>query len=259
MTATLAYQSYGNANEVQFVLHGLFGSSRNWQSVARRLSKRFHVYAVDLRNHGQSPHLTGMDYCSLSDDLLELADAISVRQFGLVGHSMGGKVAMATALRFPERVTQLVVVDIAPVAYQERFADIIDAMLAVDISSIASRRDAEQALGSSVPDSRLRGFLLQNLIRDDYGYQWQLNLNAIRAGLADLMDFPEALRDLHYSGPAHFIAGGRSGSVRPEHESDIKALFPKARLDVIAEAGHWPHSETPDQFWELLAAAVDSR
>jgi esterase len=214
MTTVLAHQAIGEADEVVFVLHGLFGSSRNWQSVARRLRDRFRVYTVDLRNHGQSPHRPGMDYHSLSDDVLELADSVAVSSLRLVGHSMGGKVAMAVALRAPERVEQLAVVDIAPMTYDERFAEIIDAMQDLDLTAIDDRRDADQALSVTVPDQRLRGFLLQNLLRTENGYQWRLNLEALRAGLAEISDFPQPLCDLRYLGPTTFIAGGRSVSVR---------------------------------------------
>ncbi len=170
---------------------------------------------------------------------------------------MGGKIAMTTALRFPERLRQLIVVDIAPVPYSLRFVDLIDAMTAIDVAAQTDRRKVDSALAGRIPDSILRAFLLQNLVRTEQGFAWRMNLDAIRSGLSDLMDFPAELTGARYAGPVDFIAGERSPSIAADHQPRIRKFFPAARIETIAEAGHWPHSEAPEAFWTLLSQALD--
>ncbi len=238
------------------ILHGLLGSSRNWQTAGRDLAAHFHVSALDLRNHGQSPHADEMSYETLVADVLGWLDAQGLDRVTLLGHSLGGKVAMALACRHPERVRELVVVDIAPWAYHaaSHRAELA-ALSAIDLATLKSRAAAEQALESAVPDWAMRKFLVTNLGIDGVGrWQWQANLPALTAALAHLESNPLRGGE-RFAGPVRFIVGGRSDYVRPADKAFIHEYFPAARLETIAGAGHNPHIETREAFVALVAAA----
>jgi pimeloyl-ACP methyl ester carboxylesterase len=233
------------------ILHGLFGSGRNWTSIARKLAETRRVLAVDLRNHGASPWDPAMDYPTMAADVLELIEEKALDRPVVLGHSMGGKTAMAAALAAPRAVGALIVADIAPVAYRHGNAAYVAAMRAIDLSRVERRGDADEALRDAVPEAGVRGFLLQNLVFGEDRPRWQLNLDAIAASMDRLIDFPYAAGEARYGGPALFIAGGASGYVRPEHREAIRAFFPAANIETIAGAGHWPHAEKPREFLEI--------
>jgi pimeloyl-ACP methyl ester carboxylesterase len=243
--------SYG-AGPPLLLLHGLFGSGRNWHSIATRLGDRFAVHAVDARNHGRSPQAAGMSYADMADDVRELIEGLGHDRVTLVGHSMGGKTAMLLALTDPALVEQLVVVDIAPVAYPLRFMDLIDAMQAAPLFEMQRRAEVDQWLAKRIPDASLRLFLLQNLSAGDGGLAWRVNLAAIRAALPALMAMPEVPAGARYPGPTCFIRGSESAAVQPEHYAAIHALFPGADIETIAGAGHLPHTEQPAAFLTAL-------
>lgn len=250
---TLAATSYGDAaGPPVAILHGLFGSARNWATIARRLGAHRRVLALDLRNHGASPWAPAMDYRAMAEDVRATLDALGYRRFALIGHSMGGKAAMLAALCFGDAVERLVVADIAPVAYPPRHLGLVQAMRGLDLSAIARRADADNRLAASVPDAAERGFLLQNLMLDGQGARWRLNLHAIEQAMPDLVGWPAMPPEARYLGPALFVAGGRSDYVKPEYEPAIRRLFPKARIARIPEAGHWLHAERPQAFVDLV-------
>jgi pimeloyl-ACP methyl ester carboxylesterase len=231
------------------ILHGLFGSGRNWATAAKHLAARWRTLALDLRNHGSSPWADGMGYRDMAADVwetLEGEDAASASV--ILGHSMGGKTAMVAALMRPGEVRALIVVDIAPVAYGHSNAEYIEAMRAVDLGAVSRRAEADAALATAVPEAGLRGFLLQNLAFEDGAARWRIDLDAIEAGMETLMAFPYAQGAARYDGPALFIGGSRSDYLRPEHEDAIKAFFPAARIETIDGAGHWVHAEAPAAF-----------
>lgn len=233
------------------ILHGLFGAARNWATVARRLGERRRAVAFDLRNHGGSPWTEAMDYPAMAEDVRE-----AVAGFGrsaVVGHSMGGKTAMALALLYPGLVERLAVVDIAPVAYQGRgHADYIRAMRGVDLA-VARRAEVEAQLQAGVPDPALRAFLLQNLVSEDGGgLRWRLNLDGLLAAMPAIMGWPEDLDTRRYDGPTLFLVGETSDYVRPEHHGRIRRLFPRADIRPVPGAGHWPHAERPAAFMAML-------
>jgi pimeloyl-ACP methyl ester carboxylesterase len=238
------------------VLHGMLGSSRNWQSAGRDLADTYHVLAPDLRNHGGSPHADGMSYADLMGDVVEWLDDQGLAQASLLGHSMGGKTAMLLACRHPERVARLIVADIAPkdyvwVAHRVNFA----AMNELDLASLHSRAEAELRLEARVPNWALRKFLATNLERtDDGAWRWTISLPAITAALSALEKNSLADGD-RYDGPALFIAGGKSDYVGEEDQAAIRAHFPAARVAVIAESGHNPHMETREKFVALVREA----
>ncbi|RME34103.1 MAG: alpha/beta fold hydrolase, partial [Gammaproteobacteria bacterium] len=174
---SLHYTEQGEGRPL-VILHGLFGSGRNWQRVARRLAEHYRVITPDLRNHGRSPHLPGMSYPEMAADLFELMERLDLPSTLLMGHSMGGKVAMTAALQQPEKVTALIVVDIAPVRYRHSFEPIFQALKSIPVEWIRSRQEAERLLAGYIDDSVLRAFLLQNLNRDESGFHWRINLDA---------------------------------------------------------------------------------
>lgn len=229
------------------VLHGLFGSGDNWQSVARRLGGRFRVITADLRNHGRSPHAEEMGLDALARDVGELLDELGLPRVSVLGHSLGGKVAMRLALGEPERVEKLIAVDIAPRRYPPWHRWIIDALRKLDLPAAGSRTGLDAALAPAVTDAVLRRFLLKSVERNaDGGFRWRLNLEAIDRHHEELCGFPEHERA--FTGPALFLRGGRSDYVTAGDEFLIRRLFPNARIATIQDAGHWVHAERPDEF-----------
>ncbi len=236
------------------ILHGFLGSSRNWQTAGAALAAHFHVCALDLRNHGRSPHAPEMGYPAMVDDLLAWLDARGLAEVSLLGHSLGGKVAMALACRHPERVGRLIVVDIAPKEYPglaQRGE--IAAMNELRLADLHSRAEAELRFEARVADPALRRFLAGNLERDAAGmWRWTVNLPVLTQALPELVKSPLGLDD-RFDGAAHFILCGRSGFVQPEDHAVIRRHFPRAALSVLANSGHNPHLEARAEFVALVA------
>ena len=234
--------------------HGLFGQGRNWTQVAKALADDHRVLLPDMPHHGRSPWSDSFDYVAVADrvaGLLTAADPVA-----LVGHSMGGKIAMLVALRHPELVERLCVVDVSAVAYPRtgEFAGYIDAMQSLDLSALERRADADTALAEAVPHPTIRSFLLQNLRRDDAGWSWQLNLDVLGRHLDELRGWPgDRLAGVApYAGPVLWLGGAESDYVRDEYAAAMDALFPRNRRVTVKGAGHWVHSEQPEVFTEVL-------
>ncbi len=255
-TVPLACRSLGSGPPL-IVLHGFLGSGRNWQNIARRLAARHRCLLVDLRNHGDSPWAPEMDYEVMAADLRAFMDDRHLVRASLLGHSMGGKVAMTFALRHCDRVERLIVVDIAPVRYRRSLEGLLDAMLAVDLSRFRRRGEVDRALAGSVPDPSLRGFLLQNLAVRDDRLVWRCNLPVLRRHLSEITGFPEALCGRRCDRPTLFLRGARSDYVREEHFGVIREHFPNARIETVASAGHWLHAERPDETVRHVGAFLD--
>jgi esterase len=238
------------------VLHGMLGSSRNWQTAGRDLTNQFHVLALDLRNHGGSPHTDSMTYAEMMEDVVAWLDAQGLAKTVLLGHSMGGKTAMLLACRHPERVERLIVTDIAPkdyywVGHRANFA----AMNALDLASVNSRAEAEMHMEGRVPSWPMRKFLTTNLERgDDGAWRWTINLPAITASLATL-ERNSLMDGDRYDGPVLFVTGGQSEYVTTEDHASIRRHFPAARIETIAGSGHNPHMETREKFVALVREA----
>jgi pimeloyl-ACP methyl ester carboxylesterase len=264
----LASRTVGESGPRVVFVHGLFGQGKNWTTIAKGLADGHRVTLLDLPNHGHSPWTDRVDYL----DMAELV-ATELEQFGepvtLVGHSMGGKVAMQLALRRPELLRALVVVDIAPVEYPLQggrtddedeeaspFAAYIDAMREMDLDALTSRDDADQTLRAAVPSRMVRSFLLQSLVREGSGtgggWRWRLNLDLLDRDLGELRGFPDPPPGSSFDGPVLWIAGANSTYVLPEDRPHMDALFPSTRLVKIKDAGHWVHSEQPEVFVETL-------
>jgi esterase len=226
------------------LLHGLFGSARNFGVVQRALAERHQVIALDLRNHGASPHAEAMDYAVMAADVIETLAQTDALPASVLGHSMGGKVAMRMALDRPDTVSALIVADIAPVQYPPHFTHYVEAMLAVPPRSTRAAVDAR--LASTVPDPAIRGFLLQNL-QPGAARPWRIGLAEIAAALPAIGDWGERAGE-SFPGPTLFMAGETSDYIRPEHRAVIRALFPAARFVTLRGTGHWLHADKPGAF-----------
>jgi esterase len=247
----LFHRALGGAGKPPLiVLHGLLGSSRNWQTTGADLAVGREVWALDLRNHGKSPHDPVMSYAAMADDVLGWMDTQGLGEVELMGHSMGGKVAMLLACRHPHRVRGLVIVDIAPRTYssQAHRAE-LTAMMELNLGTLQSRGEAELRFEARVAEWAMRKFLVTNLDRteDGQGWRWQVNLSVLAAALPELEGNPLTPAD-RYAGPVQVIAGGKSRYVRDEDHAAIRTHFPNATIAVIAEAGHNPHMETRTEF-----------
>jgi len=248
----LNFRRYGDAGRDVLVLHGLFGSAKNWHTQASSLAGEFHVLAVDLRNHGASPHSPRIDYPSMAADVLALMDSQGIEQASILGHSMGGKVAMQIAMQTAARVHKLIVVDIAPKRYPPHHDDVLDAMQALDFGVHRTRQALDKALSERIPDAGLRQFIMTNLVRDAKtgAFTWQLNLPAIAADYVRLAAAPEGEP---FDGATLFIKGAASDYIHADDRKIIETMFPRARAKVIANAGHWPHAEKPRAFAKVVA------
>lgn len=234
------------------LLHGLFGQARNFGQIQRALAQRWRVIALDLRNHGASPHAPDMRYATLAADVLETLAALAAAPAVLIGHSMGGKVAMRAALAQPAAVARLLVADIAPVAYPPRNAPIVAAMRAIPLRDGLTRAAADAALAAAVPDAAVRAFLLQNL-RFGAPPAWRIGLTEIAAALADLKGW-DGEGAAPYPGRTLFVAGETSDFIRRADRPAIRALFPAARFVTVKRAGHWLHADNPAAFLAVVEA-----
>ena len=231
------------------IAHGLFGSARNWNVIAKRLAETRRVISVDMRNHGTSAWAAPHSYAALADDLAEVIAAHG-GQADVIGHSMGGKAAMVLALAHPDAVRKLVVADIAPVAYGHTQQGMIDAMRTVDLARVDTRGDADRQLALAVDEAGVRAFLLQSL--DVKGKRWRFNLDQLEADMALILGFPSM--NGRFDGSVLLLSGGASDYVLPEHRAEVKRLFPEARFAKIPGAGHWLHAEKPREFEAACAA-----
>ncbi|MCF8224565.1 MAG: alpha/beta fold hydrolase [Bacteroidales bacterium] len=256
----LYYRKYGDSGTPLIIVHGLYGSSDNWITIARDLSNDFEVFAVDQRNHGDSPKDKVHDYAALVSDLKEFMDRENIEKAILLGHSMGGKTVMYFSLKYPERVESLVVIDIAPIAYHDlaehsrmtaNHAKMIDAMMEVDLSKMSSREEVSRTLAVNIGSERIRMFLLKNLTRNKQKqFAWKINLPALKENLDRIMDelpVDDVIKNGGISGfPVFFIGGEKSDYIQPEHHDVIKKIFPSAEITSLPNTGHWLHAEKPE-------------
>jgi esterase len=231
------------------IAHGLFGSARNWGVIARRLSDRREVLAVDMRNHGDSPRFPTQSYADMAADLAGVIAAHGGRA-DVLGHSMGGKAAMMLALTEGAMVNRLVVADIAPIAYSHDQTRHITAMRALDLSGLTSRAEADARLAAAVTDPALRAFFLQSLDLRATPPGWRINLDVLEAEMPKIIGWPQVAG--HFDGPTLFLSGALSHYVLPDYRDAIRTLFPAARFAKLPGAGHWLHAEKPRAFEETV-------
>ncbi|NJC28214.1 alpha/beta fold hydrolase [Neolewinella antarctica] len=247
----LNYKIYGEGQPF-VILHGLFGMLDNWQTLGRQWAETYQVILVDLPNHGRSPHSDELDYDLMATAVAELLEALGHDEVYLLGHSMGGKVAMQIALTYPDLVRKLIVVDMTPRQYRRGHDDVFAALNSLDPATISDRKEAAKLMSEHVSNRGVQLFLLKNLTRDKkLGYKWRMNLPVIEAEYETLIgpvgDFGDC-----YDGPALFVRGGKSGYVRDKDMEYIQLLFPKAELVTVAGAGHWLHAEEPEVLFGLV-------
>jgi pimeloyl-ACP methyl ester carboxylesterase len=242
MLNTLLNDSDGNAPPV-LIVHGLYGSARNWGVIAKRLSDRGPVLAVDMRNHGDSFWSDSHSYEDMANDLAQVIEAQGA-PMDVVGHSMGGKAAMVLALTRPDLVSRLLVADIAPVTYSHSQMQFIEAMRSVDLSSVEKRSDASAQLAKHIEDLTLQAFFTQSL--DLKAKRWKLNLDTLANEMPKILGFPDVSGA--YEKPTLFLTGANSDYVTPEHRPKTRTLFPRARFAKIPNAGHWLHADKPRDF-----------
>jgi pimeloyl-ACP methyl ester carboxylesterase len=238
----------GTSGERVVWLHGLFGQGRNFTQIAKALVPDLRSVLVDLPNHGKSAWTEDPSYEAVADTVADWLSSSYDGPSHVVGHSMGGKVAMVLALRRPELVDRLVVADIAPAVSEGagEFEHLLDSLARIDLDSVKRRAEADEQLAKWVRDERVRGFLLQNLRSTPDGFSWQANLSLLRRELGLIGGFPDF--DATFDHPVLWIAGGRSDYVQPEHAEVMKRLFLRTTSLTIKGAGHWVHSEKPEAF-----------
>lgn len=238
--------------EPLIVMHGVFGSSDNWQSVGKELAEQHKVYLVDMRNHGKSPHSEQFDYDVMAQDIIELMDDEGLDRAAILGHSMGGKVAMSLAMTYPSRVSRLVVVDIAPKSYPPHHQQIFEGFRSVALNTLTNRKEADEQMAKVISNIGVRQFILKNLERDDQGqFQWKLNLDVIERKANEVGSGLSTTAP--YTGETLFIAGGNSDYILEADHASIQQLFPEAKIERIAGAGHWVHAERPQELKALVS------
>jgi len=253
----LFYREFGLGQPV-IILHGLFGQSDNWVTVGRRIADQFHVYIPDQRNHGQSPHAPIHSFPAMADDLAAFIEEHQIENPILIGHSMGGKVAMTYALENPGVVHKLAIIDISPRKYRERIihTQVVTQMLGINLDKVTSRGEVEKILDSQISDARVRMFIMKNLYYKMHGkLAWRLNLDAINHSMEMLFD--AISNENKYTGPALFIRGGKSDYVTDEDIPLIRSMFPGAVVKTISGASHWVHADAPEELCYLLSGFLE--
>ena len=247
MTAIkLAFETYGDsANQPLIILHGFFASSRNWRQIAKKLADYYHIYVIDLRNHGLSPHSPEMDYPAMAADLTLFMDEHGLQTANIMGHSMGGKVAMWFALNNPQRIQSLIVADISPVSYQHSFDKTIQALKSLPLDKISNRKQADEYLSTDIAELSYRQFLLQNLYLKDGHYCWRVDLDVFYQTADNIIAFPSFESLSPFVDEVLFIMGGNSTYMNVHA---IDACFPNAEIAVLEEANHWLHVDKPEEF-----------
>lgn len=245
----MLFAKHTSTQSVLIIIHGLFGNSDNWQTLAKRYAKDFSVFSVDLRNHGQSAHFDSMTYTEMAADVYAFATNLGITKAHVMGHSMGGKVAMQLANDFPHFIDKLIVCDISAKAYAPHFQNYIAAMQSINFASVTSRKDVDEALKPAVPKLGVRQFLLKNIERTSEGQlRWQINLDAIERNYSHLINKIDLTNLVKMK--SLFIRGERSNYISVEDIEWLKQHFERASFSTIKNAGHWLHAEQPDAFYE---------
>jgi len=249
-SVSLHFETAGHGPPL-IILHGLFGSLSNWRPLTQKLSEHFQLFLIDLRNHGQSPHSDAFNIAAMAEDLRAFVQQHQLNSPSVLGHSLGGKVAMQFALNYPDEMEKLIVVDMTPRATRPRHGHIISALQSLDFTTAKNRRDLDAQLAQHLPDKTLRQFLLTNVRTDEAGHWcWRINLNAIAAQYEEIN---AAVEPQHtYTKPTLFIRGETSDYIQDVDIAAIETLFPQAEFATVKGAGHWVHAEAPEKFTRLV-------
>jgi esterase len=266
----LFYRKFGEGAPI-IILHGVYGSSDNWVTIGRALSEQFEVWLVDQRNHGKSPHSQDHSYPAMQQDLKELMDEYHIQKAILIGHSMGGKTVMQFAVENPDRVSHLIVLDIAPKSYlfsldigsdMLNHKKIMESMLAVDFTGVKHRSELDDLLAKQIRSERIRQFILKNVKRgEDKSFKWRLNINALYNNINQILDgfsvTGQTMGNKITGFPILFVKGGKSDYIAEEDKERIQDIFPYANFKTIENAGHWLHAEEPDELLKILKGFID--
>lgn len=238
------------------LLHGLFGDGANLNSLARSLTPRYQVHSIDLRNHGRSPHVAEMDYQTMMEDVADYCERNEIAECAVIGHSMGGKVAMSLALSQPDLVNALIVADIAPVKYPPHHDQIFKGLTSLDLRTIKNRSQADDALKPFIEDSAVRQFILKSLVQNSKReFEWRINVEAIVREYEEILSEPYG--STPYSKATLFVLGASSDYMKPEYKNQTLALFPNAKSKIISGASHWLHAEKPETFNKICLKFLD--
>lgn len=259
----LYYQDSGDQDSNEgsgvplIVLHGLFGSADNWRSHVKTWQQQRRVITVDLRNHGRSPHAEEMNYRVMADDVIALLDRLEIERCDLLGHSMGGKVAISVARLAPERLASLIVADIAPVAYGHDHDSVFTALRRVVEGEPTSRKEADALMAEAVETPAVRMFLATNLVRGDDGVmRLRVGLDEIDAAYDNIIDAP--VGEGAYEGPTLVLRGANSGYVSDKFVPQLKEVLPQAEIETL-DTGHWLHAEAPEAFRQAVSGFLERR
>jgi len=255
----LNYKQNGTGENI-VLIHGLFGSLENLNMVAKPLADFYCVTSIDVRNHGDSFHTSSMEYSDLAQDIIKVLDHLNIENCILLGHSMGGKIAIQVALEQPERITKLIIADIAPVSYPPHHLDIITGLQAIDLSQVKKRKDADEQLAPYVENISVRQFLLRNLALNTQGhFAFKCSLADISKGYPQIMKANKLpINKVPYSGATLFIKGGDSDYIQPQHREAIAKLLPNSKAKIIQGAGHWLHAEKTVAFNKIVADFINN-
>ena len=246
----LNFEEYGQPSLPDLlIIHGFFASSRNWRQIAKKLAEHYHVYVLDMRNHGESPHVPEMDYPEMSADIELFLHTHNIEAAHFIGHSMGGKTVMWFALHHAARINRQVIVDISPVSYRHSFDNLISALQALPLEQLTNRKQADNLLSSSIPEESFRQFLLQNLVLKEGKYHWRIDLSIFAKTADNIIAFPEVEALQAYTRDTLFLGGEMSDYVI---EESVCALFPNAQIKIIPGAGHWIHAQQPEAFLQAV-------
>jgi len=251
----LNHKTYGTGPNL-VILHGLFGMLDNWSTLARRWAAEYTVTLLDLRNHGRSFHREEMNYDLMAEDVAAFLEEHDIDECYLMGHSMGGKVAMQAAINYPDLVQKLIVVDITPRKYRPGHSDVFAALEAFDPAAVANRKEAARLMSVYMPNPGIQLFLLKNLARNsDGGFKWRMNLPAIKAAYEEIIGPVGNMGD-EFDAPTLFIRGGKSGYVQDDDIELINMLFPQATVETVQGAGHWVHAERPEELFGVVSSFI---
>lgn len=247
----LNFKTWGEGYPI-VILHGLMGSLDNWQSIAKKLSEKNKVFVIDQRNHGKSPHTLDFNYDLLSDDIFHFFKIHQIERAHIIGHSMGGKVAMFFALKYTSLVNKLIAVDIAPTIYGDQHSFIFDSLMAIDLSTIETREQVNSILSNRINDESTVSFLMKGLTRDDENkFMWRFNVESLYNNYGAIAGFPVV--STSFDGEVLFIKGQLSNYINSENYGDILRYFPNHELVEIAGTGHWVHAEDPIGFIDVVS------
>lgn len=251
------YSKIMGEGEPLIIMHGVFGMGDNWQSLGRKWAQDFEVHLLDMRNHGKSPHAEEFSYELMSEDLLEYMDDRQMDKAFIIGHSMGGKTAMLFSVLSPDRVSKLIIADIAPKPYKPHHQEILEALNSLKLDEIKSRTEAEDQFSNKIQDLGTRQFLLKSLYWKEKGLlEWRFNLKVIEREIMKVGD--GLVANAIFNGPCLFLRGGNSWYIKDEDEDQILEHFPQASLETIEGAGHWLHAEKPIEFFEIANGFLNS-